>query len=227
MKLFLESIKQEAGDAYSFIFRPETPLAWQAGQFMHYNLVHPNPDSRQTERYFTIASAPYEKNIMITTRLVEAASSFKKALKAMPAGGSIDADGPSGEFTFADDAGEAVFIAGGIGITPFRSILLDRDHRGLSVNATLMYANSTDSFVFREELEALAKRQPGLKISYFAGGNRIDEAAIRRTVADIARPVFFVSGPEPMVQALEAVLKGMSVPETNLKRDYFPGYDWP
>jgi ferredoxin-NADP reductase len=227
MKLFLESVKQEAGDACSFVFRPETPLVWQAGQFMHYNLIHPNPDSRKTERYFTIASAPYEKNIMITTRLIETASSFKKTLKTMPVGSTIDADGPAGEFTVPDDAGEAVFIAGGIGITPFRSILLDRDHRGLPVNATLMYANSTENFVFREELETLAKRQPGLKIIYFVGGNRIDEAAIRRTVADIARPVFFVSGPEPMVQALEAVLKDMGVLEANLKRDYFPGYDWP
>jgi len=227
MKLFLESVKQEAGDAYSFIFRPETPLTWQAGQFMHYNLIHRNPDSRKTERYFTISSAPYEKNIMITTRLVEAASSFKKALKAMPVGGEIEADGPQGEFTVPDDVGEAVFIAGGIGITPFHSILLDLDHRGVAIHATLMYANSTEHFVFREELEALAKRQPGFKMIYFVGGNLIDEAAIRRAAADVAHPVFYISGPEPMVQAMEAILKGMGVPEENIKRDYFPGYDWP
>jgi len=227
MKLTLKRIKPEAGDAISFIFASDAPQAWKAGQYLHYNLPHANPDSRKTERYFTNAAAPFENHVMITTRIVEKASSFKQALKAMPIGGQIDADGPEGEFTYDDPGAEFVFISGGIGITPYRSILLDLDHLGVPIKGILMYANSTENVVFREELEALAGRHPDFRIAYFIGDKRIDEAAVRAAVPDISRPVFYASGPEPMVQAMEKMILGMGVSDDRFKRDFFPGYDWP
>lgn len=130
MGLTLLEKHPEAGDATSFIFKPETPLVWQAGQFLHYNLLHQNPDERKAERYFTIASAPFEQNIWLTTRHMEKGSSFKAALFALPIGGNIEANGPEGDFVVNDLAREFIFIAGGIGITPYRSILLDLDQRG-------------------------------------------------------------------------------------------------
>ena len=227
MKLTLDHTTQEAPDTMSFFFRSDTPLEWKAGQYFHYTLPHPDPDSRKTERIFTDADAPYEGFVSITTRFAEKGSSFKNALKTMKPGDTIDATGPEGEFTVDDPTKDAVFIAGGIGITPFRSILLDLDHRGLPINVQLMYANRTEDATFRPELDAIATRHPTLKIDYFIGDRRIDEAAIRAAVPDLAKPVFYISGPEPMVEAFEKMLKGMGVPDDHVKHDYFPGYDWP
>jgi ferredoxin-NADP reductase len=228
MKFFLDRVKQETADASSFIFRPEAPFTWQAGQYLHYSLPHPDPDARKTERYFTISSAVHEGKPMITTRLSATdPSSFKRALWAMKPGETIEASGPSGTFIIDDTNREFIFIAGGIGITPFRAILLDLDERKLPMNVTLMYANRTEDIIFKDELAALAAKHPSLKIIYFIGENKIDEAAIKNAVPDLNRPVFYVSGPEPMVQAFEKILRDMGVTDDRLKRDYFPGYDWP
>src|SRR3984893_17999900 len=81
MKFTLSATKQEASDTFSFIFAPEQPLQWKAGQLLRYVLNHPNPDDRGIERFFSIASAPYEKHVMLTTRFMSKRSSFKKALK--------------------------------------------------------------------------------------------------------------------------------------------------
>jgi ferredoxin-NADP reductase len=67
MKFTLSATKQEAKDTFSFIFAPEQPLQWKAGQLLRYVLDHPNPDDRGVERFFSIASAPHEKEVMLTT----------------------------------------------------------------------------------------------------------------------------------------------------------------
>lgn len=227
MKLTLISKKSEAGGATSFVFQPDSALAWQAGQFLHYTLPHKNPDERKTERYFTISAAPFEKNVMVTARFSEKGSSFKKALSALPIGGTIEAEGPEGDFVVDDPSAEFVFIAGGIGVTPYRSILLDLDNKGISIKCKLLYANRDNNFIFREELEALAKKHPNFRIRYFVDPERIDEAAIKQEAPDLAKPIFYVSGPEPMTEAFGKMLLGMGVADARLKRDYFPGYNWP
>lgn len=228
MKLTLDHTKQEAPDTISFFFKSETPLAWKAGQFLHYTLAHPDPDSRKTERYFTIAAPPHQGLVEITTRFTpEKGSSFKNALKSLANGGTIEAEGPEGEFTVEDPNQRSIFIAGGIGVTPYHSILLDLDHRGLPINVLLMYANRTKDAVYKKELEDVAVRHPEFKIRYFIGDTRIDEDAIRTAAPDIQKPIFYISGPEPMVEALEKMLAGMGIPDNRIKRDYFPGYDWP
>lgn len=230
MKLTLISRKEETRDVASFIFRPDADLSWEAGQFLHYTLPHPDADDRKTERYFTIGSASHEGHVMITTRFAgdDKSSTFKKALFKMNIGDSIDADGLEGDFIFLEPEKTHVFIAGGIGITPFRAILNDIDHKSLPLNVTLLYANKEkDNVVFKDELEALAARHANFKIHYFFDPERIDEAAIKKIVPDLAKPLFYVSGPEIMVEAFEKSLPPMGIPEENTKRDYFPGYNWP
>lgn len=224
MKLTLKEKKQETSDVTSFIFEAPEGFAWTAGQLLHYTLPHESPDDRGTERYFTISSAPFEKHVMVTTRFAEKGSTFKKALSALPIGAQVDADGLEGDFVAGNDTGDYVFIAGGIGITPIRSILADLDHRGPSIRAKLLYANRTNDFVFKDELEALAHKHPHFSIAYFVSPARIDEAAIRQNVPELEKSVFYVSGPEPMVQAFEKMLVGMGVPSEQVKRDEFPGY---
>lgn len=227
MKLKLSRKKEEVPGVTSFILEPEEPFTWRAGQYLHYTLPHESADSRKIERYFTISSAPFEKNIRITTRLSEEGSSFKKTLFDLPIGSEIDVGYPDGHFVVDDPDKEMVFIAGGIGVTPYRSILLDLDHRELPINVTLLYANRDENFVYKSDLEELAERHEQLKIHYFVSPQKIDEDAIRKLVPDLGKPIMYISGPEPMVQAFEKMLAQMGVPDDHIKRDYFPGYDWP
>jgi ferredoxin-NADP reductase len=228
MKLTLISKRPEAEDVTSFRFRTDTALKWQAGQFLHYSLPHPDADDRGIARYFTIASAPYERNVMLTTRFAAGqSSSFKRALRQLPIGAAVEVSEPDGDFVIGDPADQHVLIAGGIGVTPFRAILLDLDHREMPINATLLYANRTADFVYKAELDRLASRHPRFVVRYLVSPERVSQALIRAVAPDLATPTFHVSGPEPFVESVGSMISGLGVPDAHVKRDYFPGYDWP
>ena len=227
MKFTLSATKQEGNDTFSFIFAPEQPLQWKAGQLLRYVLNHPNPDDRGVERFFSIASAPHEKHVMLTTRFAPKSSSFKKALKNLRPGDAIEAHDLEGDFVVDDSKKKFVFIAGGIGITPFRAILLDLDYNKKPLNVQLLYANRDSDFPYRTELEALRTRRPEFRIDYVVSPNRIDEKSIPQLVPDFEESKFYVSGPEPMVESMDETLKTIGVPEERIKNDFFPGYEWP
>lgn len=225
MKLRLIEKFAETTDTVSFIFEPLETLSWQAGQYLRYKIDDPHPDERGNTRYFTIASAPFEKLVRLTTRFAkEKGSRFKENLKNLAVGAEIEAEGPRGSFIVSEPQESFAFIAGGIGITPFRAILLDLDQRRLSVNVDLFYSNRSPEIVFQKELEALAGKFSGLKIHYFVEPNRLTAEAIQGLLADLARPYFYISGPEPMVRAFEQALAPVGVPPVKIRRDYFPGY---
>jgi ferredoxin-NADP reductase/nitrite reductase/ring-hydroxylating ferredoxin subunit len=225
--LILTAKTPETPDVVSFFFRPEGPLSWQAGQFLRYTLPHPEPDDRGIARYFTIASAPFEGHVMLTTRFAQGRSStFKQALRELPIDAPVEVDPPAGNFTYLESDVPHVLIAGGIGITPFRAMLLDRAHRELPVHATLLYANRTSDFVYRREVDALRRRHPRLVIRYLVSPQHITRDSITGVIPELETAVFLVSGPEPFVKGLEGMLSELGVPDTRLKRDYFPGYGW-
>lgn len=228
MKLILKDKKQEATDTYSFIFEIPKNFNWKAGQFLRYHLEAPNPDERGNDRFFTIAAALFEKVAMITTRFATGdGSSFKKNLFNMKVGEGIEAMGPMGKFIIDDPDKKNIFIAGGIGVTPYRAMLLDLDHQDQQINVDLLYSNRTPEFVFKDELESLQSKHQNFQIHYFVSPQRIDEKVITEKVPDLQKPIFFVSGPEPMVQATVGILQKLQVPDDHIKRDYFPGYNWP
>lgn len=228
MKLTLIEKRQELETIISFIFKTDPPLSWKAGQFIRYHIEDPHCDERKQDRYFTIASAPYEKNIMLTTKVVpDDGSSFKKDLMGLSLGDVVEATGPGGQFVVEDPIKQYVFIAGGIGITPFRSIILSLDYNQNPINVTLLYANRTPDFIFKEELENVRAKHPEFKIEYFVDPARIDEQAINSLIINRQSLIYYVSGPEPMVEAMEKMLYGMGIPKEQVKRDYFPGYTWP
>ncbi|MBI3485474.1 FAD-dependent oxidoreductase [Candidatus Daviesbacteria bacterium] len=246
MKLTLVNKKPEVANVESFLFKPEIDLTWQAGQFFRYHLEDLNPDTRKTNRYFTIASAPFEKLIMITTRFVPGdGSTFKKDLLNLKIGDSLEASGPSGDFVVEDPSEQSsssnknfIFIAGGIGITPFRSIILDLNHNQKPINIKLLYANRTPDFIFKSELESVQKKHPEFKIEYYVDPLRIDEKAIQLAINNYKQslpfarakrnlPMIYVSGPEPMVEAFGETLTKMGVAKNQIKQDFFPGYTAP
>ena len=167
MKLILVAKRPETQGVVSFLFRSDAALKWQAGQFLLYTLPHPDADDRGITRYFTIASAPFEGHVMLTTRVGgDRTSSFKRTLRHLPLGATVDVDEPEGDFVAGDPGDTHVLIAGGIGVTPFRAILLDLEHRGLPINATLLYANRTPDFVYEAEMDGLAARHSGFIVRY-------------------------------------------------------------
>jgi len=226
MQLTFEKSIARSDDVKSFIFQPESPLTWQAGQYLHYTLTHPEADDRGVKRWFTISSAPSEKYIMITTRLnAEHSSSFKTALQALQPGDTIEAEAPEGDFVIEDPARNLLFVAGGIGITPYRSMLVEAAAQGQQLHAKLLYANRNDQIVFKDELEALRDQNLQLAIDYVVDPQRLDEARLRSEIAAIDNPLIYVSGPEPMVKALAEQIAGLGVTKDNIKVDDFPGYE--
>ncbi len=225
MKLQLIDRKTEVSNVESFIFQPEEPLSWKAGQFLHYILHHEPTDDRGSDRWFTISAAPFEGHVMLTTRFTdEKGSSFKNKLRNLKIGKSIEVSFLEGDFTLEDPEKEHVFIAGGIGITPFRSILKQLDQDKKPINVTLLYSNRDQNIVYKDELEEIAKSNLNFKIHYIFSPEHIDEKKIRELIPDIQKPIFYISGPEPMVENLGTLLKGMGIAEDHIKQDWFPGY---
>ena len=109
----------------------------------------------------------------------------------------------------------------------FAPFLLDLDYNKKPLNVQLLYANRDNDFPYRKELEALRTRHPEFRIDYVVSPNRIDEKSIPQFVPDIEKPTLYVSGPEPMVQSMDEILKEIGVPEERIKNDFFPGYEWP
>lgn len=223
MKLKLLNQKEEVPNVHTFIFEPEEPLDWRPGQYMHYTFPHDNADSRGLERWFTISSAPYEQHIKITTRMAgDKGSSFKKALLNLKAGDQIEADGPKGKFVLREGDYHHILIAGGIGITPYNSMLKQLAHDKKLSHADLLYANSDENFVFDKDFEDLAAQDPTFREAKFVG-RRITDGDLSAYAAE-DNSVFYLSGPEPMVESYEELLKSLGVPQERIMTDYFPGY---
>ncbi len=222
----LEKI-QRTSDCYSFLFKPQATLTWKAGQFMQFSLPHENPDDRGINRFFTICSAPHEKVVMITTRYAgENSSTFKKGLLTIEKGVQITALVPQGEFTIEDVSKSYVLLAGGIGITPFRSILLDLEHKQ-DLNKTsvvLLYSNRSGEIVFKDEFDLLANNNPSFKVRYIIHPEMCDLNLIKVAVPHYDQKTFYISGPPAMVKAMEEGLRSDGLLEEQLKLDYFPGY---
>jgi ferredoxin-NADP reductase len=232
--LTLQEKKAETADVTSFIFSSDKPMEFIPGQYTKVEVVHDNPDDRGTTRYFSISAAPSEGHIQITTRLSERSSTFKTALNALPVGAQIPARAPSGSFVYTDTTRPAIFIAGGIGVTPFRSIIKEFDIQNTEMPITLIYASRTPDIAFKDLFDDIAQRHSSFKVIYVidqpAEGwtgevGYITAELIKKYVPDIQIPLFYASGPKPMVEGLEKTLEEMGIDQNNIKHDYFPGYD--
>lgn len=227
MKLRYDGSQKVTNDVTSFIFEPEEPVKWQAGQYLHYLMPHPDEDERGHERWFTNSAAPNEGKVVISTRIAaERGSSFKRALLNLEPGEEIEADAPKGSFVIEDPGRNYIWVAGGIGITPFRSILAEASTQGQQLKVDLLYANrNADNIPFKEELERYAADNSDFKIEYFNDPNRLDTKAIKERIDSTQNPLVYISGPEPMVKDFAQKLKELGVTEEIVKLDDFPGYD--
>jgi ferredoxin-NADP reductase len=234
VSLKLTGRRDEADDVASFMFVPNDRLPYQAGQYIRLAIPHPDSDDRGTSRYFTLSSAPSERLVMITTRVSRPGSSFKRALASLREGDVVDGTGPGGRFVYPTDGPPAVFVAGGIGVTPFRSILTELAAQGVRPDICLVYANRTASIPFREHFDRLsAERRCGRVVytiskpqkDWVGSTGRIDAAFLARSVPDLEKRDAYVSGPRPMVEGVVKELASLGLDATRIKTEVFPGYE--
>ncbi len=223
MKFTLKKRQTETPTAETFFWQPEEPLTLVAGQYLEYHLAHNNPDDRGEIRWFTNSASPTEEFVRITTRHLQPDSTFKHALFAMNVGEQIEAVNPEGDFVLPDDLGTPlVFVAGGIGITPFRSILKFCYDQGQTPPIQLIYAAKTaDEFAFKAELESW-----GIKPIYVVTNDEgnLDGQKIIDLAGGLDGKLAYLSGPEPMVKAFRDQLKELGIAADSIKIDDFPGY---
>ena len=234
-RLVLQEKKELAKGIWEFIFTPNKPINFLPGQYLEWTVAARYPDSRGNRRYFSIASSPTEKEIMLTIKVPEKASSFKQTLLALKPGDGLFATNLEGEFVLQKKPKSSyVLIAGGIGITPFRSMIRSLIDSNTSVPVTLFYvAHDASEFVFDDLFEE-AKQKIGLQIVHVVSENpppnwqgevgRLNEDMIKKHVTDYQSRFFYLSGPQPMVAGYKDLLKKLGVKRGNIKTDYFPGY---
>ncbi len=233
MLTLMEKNKLATG-VYEFVFASDKPFVFRPGQYLEWTLGFRFADTRGNRRYFTIASSPTEPTVRLGVKFYEPRSSFKRALLAMKINETISASQLAGDFVLPrDPKKKLVFIAGGIGVTPFRSMaqyLIDKKE---TRSAVLFYSNKTAADVAYKEVFDRAEAV-GLKTVYALSNEplqvrgmyrgQIDGTLIAREVPDYKERIFYISGPHGMVDAFKKTLRDMGVPRWRIKSDYFPGF---
>ena len=233
----LISSKEISLNTFVFHFDKPPEFSFKAGQFVQVTLENPpETDNAGNIRSLSIASAPSEVDLQLAVRIRQ--SAFKRSLKALQPGDKIVFDGPFGSFVLHDDAVRpAVFIVGGIGITPVLSILRESFHQKFEHRMLLIYSNRIkDDSPFLQELTELEKKYDRFELvptftapdksgnSWTGEKGQINEAMIKRCVEDISQPVFYIVGSLEMVLNMTAILRNMDVSGDRIVYEEFIGY---
>jgi len=221
----------------AFHFAKPAGFEFKAGQSMNVGLIDPpETDAKGNRRSFSIVSAPFEQELVIATRMRDTA--FKRVLKAMPAGSKLQLRGPGGKFVLeASDPRPAAFLAGGIGITPFVSMLRQAARDRLPRKLLLFYSNRRpEDAAFLDELAALPSRNPNYRFvgtmtemdksrrPWKGETGFIDKGMLARHIGDVPAAVYYMAGPPAMVEAMQKMLAAAGVNGENIRSDEFFGY---
>lgn len=229
MKLTLVNKKDEARGAKSFIFKSEEKLTWLPGQYIYITLPKLNyEDERGTTRHFTISTSPSEGDLIQVTVRVRQESGYKKTLDELPIGTVAEGKGPQGTFVLDETIKNNTFIAGGIGITPFRSMIKHNVDKNLKIPVHLIYSNSDSEFVFKNELDELQSKNEFLKITYFDSSvsGHLDSEKLKTicTEEELKNNTFWAVGPNVFVNAVEDILEQLGIPSDKILTEKFTGY---
>ncbi len=228
--------KQIGAGIYNFVFRPQQRFNFKPGQYMEWTLGHKNTDSRGNRRYFTIASSPSERSVSLGVKFYDEPSSFKQKMLGMRSGDTIVGGQLAGDFILPKDPKKKlVFVAGGIGITPFRSMLKYLVDKGEKRDIVFLYSTRTEDEivyedVLREAWENLGVRvvgtltDPGAAPEDWNGYTGfLNPQIIAREVPDYQQRTFYISGSRNMVNGIEDSLSALGVSGRRVKTDFFPG----
>lgn len=232
----------------AFYFEKPDGFDFIAGQYMTVALIKPpEMDDEGESRFLSIASAPHEKYLMVATRMRDTA--FKRVLKNLPSGSEIKINGPEGLFYLHKDFSKpAVFLIGGIGITPVFSILKNAAYEKLPHKLFLFYSNKRpEDAAFLKELQNLAMKNKNFrlvatvtaptqgrspdqsvgknsKIPWQGETGFITKEMIQKHIKDLNSPIYYMSGPPAMVKAMRDLLEKIGVSDDSIKFEEFTGY---
>ena len=234
----LEKQKHKDPDVMSFKFSRKTKdrfVKYKPGQFVVLDL-HTNNDDKGSTRCFTLSSSPSENYLMVTTKIRD--SPFKEKLEDTTEGAKLDVDSLEGEFTLPrDSAQNLVFLSGGIGVTPFRSMIKYATDMDLKNNILMFNSNkSPEKILFKDEFDKCQQLNKNIKIIYTLTENtpekwngetgRIDKYLLQKHMSKstLLSSHYFVCGPPGMVDELKKVLKEIGVSESKIHSEEFSGY---
>lgn len=226
-KFYVQGIKFATKDTFTLTLKPAKPLIFKAGQFCFLRL---NEDKLYARHPFTIASAPGQAELSFTAKLT---GRFTKALAELKTGEEVIIDGPYGIFNIEDDNKDLVFMAGGVGITPFMSIIADRLKTDKTQNIILLYGSRTgQDIIYRRKLDNIKKNW--FKKVYILSHEYalpetaeyeigyVNQAIIKKYVSHINNSLFYICGPEPMKDSLQKILNQLGVKKRDVMvEDFF------
>jgi ferredoxin-NADP reductase len=220
-------------------FHLEKPPGFQfkAGQYMNITLIEPpETDDEGNTRSFSIASAPFEADLVVATRLRDTA--FKRVFRTLSLKSEVRMSGPFGSFTLHNDASRpAVFLVGGIGITPFRSMILQAAKDKLAHKLYLFYSNRRpEDAAFLDELQKTEEQNPNYrfigtmtdirksKSPWHGATGHITHEMLSKWIRDSAAPVYYAAGPPGMVAAMRQLLTTSGIGDDDIRTEEFTGY---
>ncbi len=233
----LEQREEIAEGTMAFHFDKPTGFSFKAGQAIEVVLIDPpTTDAQSTRHAFSLVSAPFQDEVVVATRMRD--SAFKRALKSLPIGSPAKLEGPFGSLTLHDDrARPAVFIAGGIGITPFMSILRQAAKDRLLQHLVLLYSNRRpEDAAFLAELQQIEQHNKYFRLvatmtemsksrrPWEGATGLIVEDLVKKVVGDLLSPIYYVAGPPAMVGALRLTLNRASINDDDIRSEEFYGY---
>lgn len=232
----LKEKKEVAFDTMAFYFNKPDGLVFKAGQFADYTLINPSEtDAEGNIRGFSFSNAPYEEDIFFTTRMRDTA--FKRDLKKMDIGTELTMDASYGSFTLQNNTKiPAVFLCGGIGITPVRSIILEATHNQTDHKLFLFYANKTakdaaylDDFtkaqIENKNFKFIASMTDIENLNDWSGEKGFfTKEMLSKYIGDLSLPIYYISGPAAMVTSIRKTLNESGVDDDNIRTEEFSGY---
>lgn len=237
MQTKLIESKTVAEGTMLFKFEKPAGFTYKAGQSIDLSLMNPpETDAEGNTRPFSLVSAPSEDYLAVATRMRDTA--FKRVLKNMAPGTELSFEGPFGDMTLHENTKRpAVFLAGGIGITPFRSMAVEAAHGQLPHRITLFYSNRRpEDAPFLNELMSLRERNPqftfvGTMTDMSASSRTWDgeqgyihAAMLHKYVDGSTSPVYYIAGPAQMVAAMRTMLNESGVSNDDIRTEEFSGY---
>jgi ferredoxin-NADP reductase len=229
--------EEVAEGTMAFHFEKPSGFSFRAGQFADVTLTDPlETDAKGNTRTFSIASAPSANELVFTTRMRNTA--FKRSLEQVALTAEVKISSAAGSFTLHKSlAKPAIFLAGGIGITPFLSMVQQADRDRLSQELYLFYSNRRpEDAAFVDILKALETTNPNFRLictmtemskskkEWKGETALIDKEMLCRHLANLQGPIYYIAGPPTMVTAMRDTLVSAGAEENDIRTDEFVGY---
>lgn len=229
--------KEVAQGTMMFILEKPEQFIYKAGQSGDFKIINPPyTDEKGNIRTFSFVSAPYESYLAFATRMRE--SAFKRSLKELPLTTQLELEGPYGSMTLHQDVSRpAIFLAGGIGVTPFVSMIKQAIHEGLPHQIILFYSNRRpEDAAFLTDLQQMTQQSSNFTLvatmtqleksshQWLGEKGYITKEMIQRYLTQPSAGVYYLAGPAGFVTGMREVLKELEINEDNIRSEEFAGY---